>query len=39
MYAQLRAAGKKPDLALIVCDTDAVSAGESFVWIFVRLLG
>lgn len=27
MYAQLRAAGKKPDLALIVCDTDAVSAG------------
>ncbi|KAG0565684.1 hypothetical protein KC19_7G007000 [Ceratodon purpureus] len=27
MYAGLRAAGKKPDLALVVCDTDAVSAG------------
>jgi hypothetical protein len=30
MYAALRAAGKKPDLALVVCDTDAVSAGKSF---------
>ena len=27
MYAGLRASGKKPDLALVVCDTDAVSAG------------
>eukprot|EP00252_Welwitschia_mirabilis_P002763 TRINITY_DN12742_c0_g1_i1.p1 TRINITY_DN12742_c0_g1~~TRINITY_DN12742_c0_g1_i1.p1 ORF type:complete len:498 (-),score=120.31 TRINITY_DN12742_c0_g1_i1:19-1512(-) len=27
MYAGLRAAGKKPDLALVTCDVDAVSAG------------
>jgi glutamate N-acetyltransferase/amino-acid N-acetyltransferase len=27
MYGGLRAAGRKPDLALVVCDTDAVSAG------------
>lgn len=29
MYAGLRAAGKKPDLALVVCETDAVSAGKA----------
>lgn len=27
MYGGLRAAGRKPDLALVVCDTDAISAG------------
>eukprot|EP00271_Cylindrocystis_brebissonii_P010295 TRINITY_DN26454_c0_g1_i1.p1 TRINITY_DN26454_c0_g1~~TRINITY_DN26454_c0_g1_i1.p1 ORF type:complete len:517 (+),score=103.82 TRINITY_DN26454_c0_g1_i1:52-1551(+) len=27
MYAGLRAAGKKPDLALVVCETDAQAAG------------
>jgi len=27
MYGGLRAAGRKPDLALVVCETDAVSAG------------
>ncbi|EPS64595.1 hypothetical protein M569_10185, partial [Genlisea aurea] len=27
MYAGLRAAGKKPDLALVTCDVDAISAG------------
>lgn len=29
MYGGLRAAGRKPDLALVVCDTEAVSAGNS----------
>ena len=27
MYAGLRASGKKPDLALVTCDVDAVAAG------------
>lgn len=27
MYGGLRAVGEKPDLALITCDVDAVSAG------------
>lgn len=27
MYAGLRAAGKKPDLALVTCDVEAVAAG------------
>ena len=29
MYGGLRAAGRKPDLALVVCETDAVSAGKN----------
>ena len=29
MYGGLRAAGRKPDLALVVCETDAVSAGKT----------
>lgn len=28
MYGGLRAAGQKPDLALVTCDVDAVAAGS-----------
>jgi len=28
MYGGLRAKGEKPDLALVTCDVDAVSAGS-----------
>ena len=40
MYAGLRASGKKPDLALVTCDVDAVAAGPllllaCFFWWFL----
>lgn len=30
MYGGLRAKGDKPDLALVYCDVDAVSAGTAY---------
>lgn len=33
IYGGLRAKGEKPDLALVTCDVDAISAGSlSFQW-------
>ena len=35
MYGGLRAKGEKPDLALVTCDVDAISAGQ-LALIFLR---
>lgn len=35
MYAGLRASGKKPDLALVTCDVDAVAAGPNTLFLLV----
>ncbi|KAG8376426.1 hypothetical protein BUALT_Bualt09G0063200 [Buddleja alternifolia] len=32
MYGGLRAVGEKPDLALVTCDVDAISAGTSIIY-------
>lgn len=37
MYAGLRASGKKPDLALVTCDVDAVAAGLMILLLLVVL--
>lgn len=33
MYAGLRASGKKPDLALVTCDVEAVAAGPMLAFV------
>ena len=36
IYGGLRAATRKPDLALVVCDVDAVAAGEYIVFLLLE---
>jgi len=38
MYAGLRAAGKKPDLALVTCDVEAVAAGPMLAFVAPLML-
>ena len=38
VYGGLRAATRKPDLALVVCDVDAVIAGEYILFLLLEFL-